>query len=384
MARLALLFVFVSGQALAFNLATDSKGDVVRWRGQVEFVLDSHFAEQLGVPASAMDAVEASVKAYDDATTVLKVSVRRGEPVALGYSQEAGATNQNDIVVLDDWTYSAAALATTLVTVRVSTKEILDTDIAFNADGYAFDVVGETNGDGARDAHRYDVQNTVMHELGHALGLAHNADDSDAVMFPGAQPQETKKRKLSHDDEAGLVELYAVDTFAQPELMTGCSSAPGSSVSWVVLVLGLWMLTMRTRPRLAVVVKRGTKLLAALVVVGAGIASAAEPQKDVPAPADEVAWAEVVDTHARWLPGNRVIVTDVEVEVRTCVRGECPKGRVVVQVLGGRVGDIEQVVAHQPKVVKGARLLMAKKGAKRVVVPTTLSATTQPELSTTR
>jgi len=243
--------------------------------------------------------------------------------------------------------------------------------------------VGDSNGDGSpRDAHRYDVQNTVMHELGHALGLAHNADDSDAVMFPGAQPQETKKRKLSADDEAGLVELYAVDVFQQPELMTGCSSAPGGSGSWVALVLAVWLLALRVRPRLAVAAKRATPLLAALAVVAAGTASAADPQKDAPAPPDEVAWAEVVDTHARWLPGNRVIVTDVEVEVRTCVRGECPKGRVVVQVLGGRVGDIEQVVAHQPPVVKGAQVLLAKTGTRRVVVPTTLSAT--PALSTTR
>lgn len=383
MARLALLFVFVSGQAFAFNLATDSKGDVVRWRGQVEFVLDQHFAEQLGLPPSAMEAVEQSVKTYDAATTVLKVSVRRGEPVELGYSQEPGATNQNVIIVADEWAYAPAAVATTLVTVRVSSKEMLDADIVFNADGYDFDVVGETGDGHPRDARSYDVQNTVMHELGHALGLAHNADDSSAVMFPGAQPQETKKRKLSADDEAGLVELYAVDTFSHPELLTGCSSAPGSSGSWLALVLGLWMLLRLGRPRLAAVAKRATPVLAALVVVGAGTASAAEPNKEAPAPPEEVAWAEVVDAHARWLPGTHVIVTDVEVEVRTCVRGECPKGRVVVQVLGGRVGDIEQLVAHQPPVVKGSQVLLARKGTRRVVVPTTLSATT-PALSTTR
>jgi hypothetical protein len=120
-----------------------------------------------------------------------------------------------------------------------------------------------------------------------------------------------------------------------------------------------------------------------LLAAGAGTASAAQPDGGARTLPEEVAWAEVVDTHARWLPGTRVIVTDVEVEVRTCVRGECPKGRVVVQVLGGRVGDIEQVVAHQPPVVKGKRLLLAKQGTRRMVVPTTLSAAT-PALATTR
>jgi hypothetical protein len=383
MGRLALLLVFVSGQALAFNLATDSKGNVVRWRGQVEFVLDQNFAEKLRLPPSALEAVEKAVKAYDAATAALKVTVRRGEPVALGYAQEPGATNQSVIIVADEWAFSPAAVATTLVTVRVSTSEIIDADIVFNADGYDFDVVGDTGHGPARNARSYDVQNTVMHELGHALGLAHNPDDGTAVMFPGAQPQETKKRKLSPDDEAGLAELYAVDAFSHPELLTGCSSAPGGSGAWLALALGLWALLRLKQPRLAVAARRVTPVVAVLLSAQAGTASAGKPGQGARTPPDEVAWAEVVDTRARWLPGSRVIVTDVEVEVRTCVRGDCPKGRLVVQVLGGRVGDIEQVVAHQPPVVRGTRLLLEKKGTRRVVVPTTLSAAT-PALATTR
>jgi hypothetical protein len=81
-----------------------------------------------------------------------------------------------------------------------------------------------------------------------------------------------------------------------------------------------------------------------------------------PARADEgsIAWGEVVATASRWLPGHRLIVTDVEVEVRGCVRGTCPGGRVTLQLLGGRVGDIEQLVLHQPAPSNGALVALTQ------------------------
>ena len=361
MTRLGFFAAFVAGQALAFSVATDSQGDEVRWRTRAELVLDERFAAELGLPEAAADAVVAAAAAYDAQTPALEVRVHRGTPAALGYSTEPGAKNQSDIVVLHDWPFSSTALATTLVTVNARTNEIIDADIALNADAYEFGLVDVPRG----DERTYDVQNTVMHELGHALGLAHNAEDPGVVMYPGSAPQETCKRRLADDDIAGLQELYAVDVFGHPELASGCTAAPGGLLaSWLALLGALWVSARRARrspPQRTV--RRCVSVGLAVLAVSS---QAAEPARAaaVTAP-DEVAWAEVVDTRSHWLEGTQLIVTDVEVEVRTCVRGACPTGRLVVQVVGGRVGDLEQYVAHQPKVVKGAQVLVVKQGARR-------------------
>lgn len=368
MTRIGFLAALLAGHALAFSVATDSQGDVVRWRTRVEFVLDERFAAQLGLPEAAADAVASALAAYDAQTAALAVSMRRGATGAPGYSTEPGARNQSDIVVLRDWPYSSAGLATTLVTVNARTNEILDADIAFNADSYEFALVDVPRG----DERTYDVRNTVMHELGHALGLQHNAEDPEVVMYPSSAPQETVKRHLAPDDVAGLTELYGVDAFAHPELAAGCSAAPGSQLtSWLALAAALWTLVRRARVA-------GRVAVVGLVALAGG-ARASEPSATrAMAPPEEVAWAEVVDTQSRWLPGAGIIVTDVEVEVRACERGECPRGRVVVQVLGGRVGDIEQHVAHAPPVQRGARVLLVKQGGRRRLVPTTLGVVVPP------
>ena len=58
--------------------------------------------------------------------------------------------------------------------------------------------------DSKRGGSKADVQNTLTHELGHALGLQHEADVTDAVMFPIAYDGDVDKRQLSGDDMAGL------------------------------------------------------------------------------------------------------------------------------------------------------------------------------------
>lgn len=54
----------------------------------------------------------------------------------------------------------------------------------------------------------YDLDTTVLHELGHALGLDHT-DDAGAVMFDTAMRGESK-RVLTPDDIAGMRALYGV------------------------------------------------------------------------------------------------------------------------------------------------------------------------------
>ena len=57
----------------------------------------------------------------------------------------------------------------------------------------------------------YDFESTVLHELGHALGLDHTESQyyngQPIVMYAYQSPQ-TIIRALSEDDRLGIVELY--------------------------------------------------------------------------------------------------------------------------------------------------------------------------------
>ncbi len=47
---------------------------------------------------------------------------------------EEPGRNLNGVMVLSDWPYSDGALAATVVTVNAKTHEIVDADVAFNAE----------------------------------------------------------------------------------------------------------------------------------------------------------------------------------------------------------------------------------------------------------
>lgn len=340
MLRTLLLTMVVSVPALAFEVRTDSQGDVVRWEKQVEFVVSRDLADQLRLPGT-MGAVNGAVAAMAAKTAGLEVKVRQGEqPGQLGYS--VGAANQNDIVLLEDWPYESSNLAATLVTLNARTNLILDADIALNGESAGFVIV---NGKPGEAETKYDLQNTLTHELGHALGLMHNASDETSVMYPSAAPGEICKRTLGQDDIAALAQLYPAVLEPDPGELApgvGCSSVPAPvplAMLLVVLLLGS-----SRRRRLA------------LLLVGASAALAADPVEP-----EEISWGEVVETSSRWLPETKVIVTEVEVEVQRCVKGACVERRVKLQVLGGRVGDLEQVVTHQPAPKRGSQVVLTRR-----------------------
>ncbi len=77
----------------------------------------------------------------------------------------------------------------------------------------------------------FDLDTTVLHELGHALGLDHSANP-DAVMFARATGGESRRR-LTADDIAGLRSLYgraaAPSPTPSPPSGPGLPAGPGPS-----------------------------------------------------------------------------------------------------------------------------------------------------------
>lgn len=349
---LILAVMLVGLRASAWDVRKDSEGDVVHWSHRVELVIDEKLAQQLGAPG-AEAAVRAAIAHLDDATPFLDVVATTGAAKPIGYT--VGATdNTNSIVVLEDWPYADEALAVTLVTLNARTNELLDADVAFNAEEHRFKVLPDA---ARRDESNFDdVQNTITHELGHVLGLMHNTAKEDLVMYPSAAPGEIEKRVLKQDDLDGLISLYGtaapvsqVGTPTTPLDNVGCSSTGSSAPVWLFVVPLFTLLFPRRR-------------LALAAVVVPSLAFAGEPSALRAAHrSDDVAVVQVTARQSFTQPQQPgVIFTRLTLSKQECLKGACGQLDEVI-VLGGRVGDIEQYVAHEPVPLEGAQILVARR-----------------------
>src|SRR5262249_38090425 len=98
----------------------------------------------------------------------------------------------------DCWQHNAMAIAITTTTYDPLSGRILDADIEFNHPNFMCTTVDAppcVNRMFAPTCVATDVQNTVTHEIGHMLGLAHTLF-AGSTMNPTAPPGETSKRVL--------------------------------------------------------------------------------------------------------------------------------------------------------------------------------------------
>jgi hypothetical protein len=153
-------------------------------------------------------------------------------------------------------------IALTTTSYRVSTGEILDADLELNAwnppagSGYYFTCLDpggvvripcSNNGD--PNCIDTDVQNTVTHEAGHFLGLAHSADPQTTMYFQSGSG-DVSKRTLSPDDVAGICAIYPA---GKPTVNCvpkggGCGHGPAGREGLLAL-LALFLARARARTR---------------------------------------------------------------------------------------------------------------------------------------
>lgn len=118
------------------------------------------------------------------------------------------------------WNHPDAVIALTTATYDINTGVILDADIELNASTppggappYTFTSVSSPvcpDGLPAQNCISTDVQDTLTHEIGHVLGLAHVVDAS-STMFAVAQPGELTKRIIDPGTASGFCAIYPSD-----------------------------------------------------------------------------------------------------------------------------------------------------------------------------
>ena len=178
--------------ALPAALAYDSIG--ATWADDTVTV---HLSDELGSldEAAVEEALQAAIAAYNDVAC---------SGLTLVYGGRASGTfgavdGQNLVFVMtDSWPEDPGLLSTP--SIYVDGGEIVEVDIALNAQGYAWAA------NGANGTSVFDLQAGFTHELGHLLGLWHSSVEG-ASLNP-AMAGNPEARSLEEDDIAGLCALY--------------------------------------------------------------------------------------------------------------------------------------------------------------------------------
>ena len=156
--------------------------------------------------------------ANDNVNLVLwrSVACARAAPAADACWSDGTCANAYDC--WDGSLHGDSTIAVTTTTFNRKTGQLVDADVELNAappasgTRFTFTVVDaprcdEPGAPAPPGCVSTDVRNTVTHEAGHFLGLAH-ATDPSATMFASAAPGETSKRVLGDDDIAGICAIY--------------------------------------------------------------------------------------------------------------------------------------------------------------------------------
>lgn len=213
--------VICAGSAHAYELQVTPAGQPVRW--QVDEV--AWDVSGLAAAPQARGAVLAAARRALDTWSAA------GGPVLVeGAGAVASirwATDPDDPGVDPD------VLAETHLAFDTDTGELLRAEIVVNGAGFRW-----AAGDGGcSDA--FDLESTLAHELGHALGLKHSAV-ADATMFTHPSPCARDRRDLAADDVAAIDALYTApltDPDADRPAIGGCSAASGRSSAAMLLLL---------------------------------------------------------------------------------------------------------------------------------------------------
>jgi hypothetical protein len=257
-------------------------GHCLAWpAGTVQYHPSAAGDPELGEAAFA--AIEASAATWErqmlTCGNLTLVVGTRSSSRSVGYVDRTGATNENLILFrtqdctevtpdgdtcqhdgdcgnkFDCWDFAQGTLAITTTNFDTGNGQMLDADVELNAASHLFTTVDSPpcTSEDALTCVSIDVQNTVTHELGHSLGLAHSPDPR-STMYAGAERGETKKRVLDDGSQE-----FVCTAYPQGQQSRDCDGsalsvhAAGASCGGTpvgLLALGGWLIgTRRARRR---------------------------------------------------------------------------------------------------------------------------------------
>lgn len=250
MAALTAAVALAPSSARAFERTRGESPDTYLFWHRRSVTVHTAYATPEDLPADRVElAVGRSFDEWNDAALGCSdlFLIDGGAPSGLDTNLVNGVHDGENRIVWreDSWPeeLSDSILAQTTLVYDSRTGELFDADIDINGVHHFWT---DTDEAGRVDT---DVQNTITHELGHLLGLAHTPDP-EATMFGTTTPGDLAKRSLAADDIAGLCFIYpeglltpAAPNIPGEPLTGGCavSSKRSGSAAWWLAVVVLWV-----------------------------------------------------------------------------------------------------------------------------------------------
>ena len=227
-------YINANSKDLNADLVTDSFISASqKWlNSEIEFVYEGTTKE--AVPQIKEDIMDGVVvnKVYFEQDWLAKLSARGAEELGPDVNMEN-------------------VMALTLLWNSASSGQIVAFDVVFNDETFNWRTEGSQN------RAEYDLQNAMVHEFGHVLGLDHSTVEDATMYYAIENTKEQEKRTLHQDDREGRNYLYTPsedeeqetpaepmsDDLGAPVTEKGCSTSTSQSshpfLLFLIAIIGL-------------------------------------------------------------------------------------------------------------------------------------------------